>query len=178
MISLNSFFGGVGGLEFMAWISKNRTVDLDNAGQTFAPSLRVACGSTHWPFEGENRFQGRMHCWLSADPSHARLGPVDLCTFFVHVSCPPPRTHLQAAAQGIYLHPQGRVLLEAFVLLLSLVLGLLQSMSQLVVKPEQTAKPECTEKTQREVRRCLGKTLHVKEQESLQSWFYPSSQSD
>lgn len=49
-------------------------------------------------------------------------------------------THLEAAAQGVYFSPQRCVFLRDFVLLLSLIFSLLQSLSQLAVKPEWTQK--------------------------------------
>lgn len=49
-------------------------------------------------------------------------------------------THLEAPAQGVYFASQHGVFLRGFVLLLSLILSFLQSLSQLIVKPEWTQK--------------------------------------
>lgn len=50
------------------------------------------------------------------------------------------QTHLEVPAQGVYFGPQSCVFLKSFVLLLSLIVGFLQSLSQLIVEPESTQK--------------------------------------
>lgn len=58
------------------------------------------------------------------------------------------QTHLEVAAQVKYFSPQNWILLQGFVLLFSLVVGLLQSLGQLIIKPASAQKHTQTDKKQ------------------------------